>query len=499
MSNTHNSALVLVDSNAIPRTQTQRKKNWKCTFPDCKETPKTRYNCYAHVWDSHLRTLMSQEENNPENIMLTTFKNSSQKNLLKKYCEQYMIKLVDKIPPTKPKHSYPFAFGSEAYSPKSLSNDVDGTSTNDANTHENSFSGSLLNGTNTSESNHYQSFETQTSPIRSDQQFISTDSVYASQLSPNINGNDIKIEMQSPQTVSFQQEQTQPIQQQTTEQMYQMQQEIDMNQQQEIDMNQHQFNQENQVFNNFSIQLPFNNSEQFSPDDFVKIEKINENLRQLHVFGEMFAENGFLVRSDARFKTDISEIQSALDGVTSLVGVSYAYKNNPDDKKFGLIAQQVQKIYPDLVKEADDGTLSVDYLGVIPIIVQALKEIHSNAQGLGEVEEISEVSTRAGFAMDRLEKLLFEIDCKNIQTSENSKFEQWKYRATHVFGPTSFLVFSCLFSTIITIVIPVVFSSLYFLMCSMVILSVILWLFVFINRHEAMLFLTSKRAFFSDS
>ena len=32
-----------------------RKKLWKCTFKGCTEPPKTRYNCYSHIWDAHLR------------------------------------------------------------------------------------------------------------------------------------------------------------------------------------------------------------------------------------------------------------------------------------------------------------------------------------------------------------------------------------------------------------------------------------------------------------
>lgn len=41
---------------------------------------------------------------------------------------------------------------------------------------------------------------------------------------------------------------------------------------------------------------------------FVEIVKIGEEMRKLHVFGEVFAEYGFIQRSDERFKTDIKTV-----------------------------------------------------------------------------------------------------------------------------------------------------------------------------------------------
>ncbi|EDS89418.1 hypothetical protein EHI_156460, partial [Entamoeba histolytica HM-1:IMSS] len=141
--------LVLVESEQIPRTQNQRKKNWKCTFPKCEEAPKTRYNCYAHVWDAHLRTELSKPGKNPNNLLLTTFKLSPQKDDIKRLCEDYMIKLIDKYPPTKIKKKiiinnndgdnnlqYPFAFDPNS---KSFDNEI----------HTNSSSNSVINNETT--------------------------------------------------------------------------------------------------------------------------------------------------------------------------------------------------------------------------------------------------------------------------------------------------------------------------------------------------------------
>ena len=39
----------------------------------------------------------------------------------------------------------------------------------------------------------------------------------------------------------------------------------------------------------------------------------------------------------------------------NLVGVSYSYNNDENDKRYGFIAQEVEKQFPNLVKEDDEG------------------------------------------------------------------------------------------------------------------------------------------------
>ncbi|ELP92129.1 hypothetical protein EIN_380760 [Entamoeba invadens IP1] len=442
--------LVLVSSSDIPRTRRFRKKNWKCTYPHCTDPPKTKYNVTSHIWDSHLRTEIGKPGNNPHNLVLTTFKDSPQKEIIKQLCEPYMVKLVDKITPkTKPKpDNFPFAFEQNTSDQNSDINHI----------HTNSSSNSVIGFDHSNEMNNE----------------------YAIQMEPQIPPNSPLDRPKCPQHT----------------QITRMQQNVQQQMQQ---------NFENATRQNVLPQPPHPIPEvemsqqqtgHYSFEDFVKIEKINENLRQLHVLGEVFAENGFLVRSDARAKTDIEEIHSALSGVLSLDGVSYAYKNNPTDKKYGFVAQEIESIYPDLVKRDRDGNMSVDYIGVIPILVEALKEINRNAEGMKNDQELTGVSLRVDSAINRLEKLLFEADCKNLQKEESSKFEQWKSKTMHIFGPVSFLIFACLFSSILSIILPIVFPSMYFLMCASVVLSVTLWIFVFINRKEAVKFLMSKRAFF---
>ena len=80
--------------------------------------------------------------------------------------------------------------------------------------------------------------------------------------------------------------------------------------------------------------------------------------------------------SDARLKKDIQPLQSALENIETISGYQYHWKEEGRDsaQQIGLLAQEVQKIYPQLVKEDSNGTLSVNYSGMVPVLLEAIKE-----------------------------------------------------------------------------------------------------------------------------
>ena len=78
---------------------------------------------------------------------------------------------------------------------------------------------------------------------------------------------------------------------------------------------------------------------------------------------------------------------SSLNKVCKLNGTLYEW--NTDMKKhhgregyeYGLIAQEVQKEFPEMVYE-EDGYLSVDYIQMIPVLVESIKELKSELDTL---------------------------------------------------------------------------------------------------------------------
>ena len=82
------------------------------------------------------------------------------------------------------------------------------------------------------------------------------------------------------------------------------------------------------------------------------------------------------VNSDMRLKSNIVSLGNTVSKLLLIDGKSYTMKANEAIEKIGLLAQEVQKAFPELVKESgdEDGTLSVNYQGMIPVLINAIKE-----------------------------------------------------------------------------------------------------------------------------
>jgi hypothetical protein len=84
--------------------------------------------------------------------------------------------------------------------------------------------------------------------------------------------------------------------------------------------------------------------------------------------------------SDVRLKENIKPIESALDKAMKLQGVTFDWKQKEDSilelkEDIGFIAQDVQKVVPELVRENEDGMLSMRHQGIAPILLEAIKEL----------------------------------------------------------------------------------------------------------------------------
>ena len=93
----------------------------------------------------------------------------------------------------------------------------------------------------------------------------------------------------------------------------------------------------------------------------------------LKVTGKIFASDDIVAFSDARQKRDIAPITDALHKVRSLVGVLYT--DGSDQRKTGLLAQDVQAVLPEAVTTDENGNLALAYGNLAGILVQAIKEL----------------------------------------------------------------------------------------------------------------------------
>lgn len=104
----------------------------------------------------------------------------------------------------------------------------------------------------------------------------------------------------------------------------------------------------------------------------------------LQVNGDIKFSGVITDTSDIRLKTDIVPLGPSLAKVTALRPISFRMKDKPSHTEFGFAAQDVEKIYPELVVTADDDmkSLSLNYIGLIAPMTQAITELNAKADRL---------------------------------------------------------------------------------------------------------------------
>jgi hypothetical protein len=87
--------------------------------------------------------------------------------------------------------------------------------------------------------------------------------------------------------------------------------------------------------------------------------------------------SGLACPSDENLKKDITTLDAALNNILALRPVTYRLKteNETSQLSTGLIAQEVQQIFPTLVKTQRDSTLALNYGGLTPFIIKAIQEL----------------------------------------------------------------------------------------------------------------------------
>ena len=127
--------------------------------------------------------------------------------------------------------------------------------------------------------------------------------------------------------------------------------------------------------------------------------------------GRVWARQAYLTSSDLNFKANVETINDALTTISRLRGVTYNRKYTTDSivfkdgnqgidsiiqverfepKEFGLIAQEVQSIVPEVVHKMQDSTLAISYSSIIPILIEAIKEQQDQIDELRKTISLSE-------------------------------------------------------------------------------------------------------------
>ena len=139
----------------------------------------------------------------------------------------------------------------------------------------------------------------------------------------------------------------------------------------------------------------YNNSSG-SPDTWISSQRLfaigngtadndRNNAFVIYKNGNGYLQGTWSHGSDKKLKKDIKPLQNAGELLSKLNGYTYYWKNTQRqgaDRQVGVIAQEVQQVLPDLVKDNENNHLSVNYIGFIPYLIEANKELRVESEEL---------------------------------------------------------------------------------------------------------------------
>ena len=85
--------------------------------------------------------------------------------------------------------------------------------------------------------------------------------------------------------------------------------------------------------------------------------------------------------SDMTLKQDFIPINNSLDIISRLTGFGFTWKDSKQ-KAYGLSAQEVEKVIPEIVKDRPDGTKGINYMNLTAFLIEAIKDLKQEIQEL---------------------------------------------------------------------------------------------------------------------
>ncbi|MFC1799619.1 tail fiber domain-containing protein [Candidatus Eisenbacteria bacterium] len=118
---------------------------------------------------------------------------------------------------------------------------------------------------------------------------------------------------------------------------------------------------------------------------------VDPGANKLYVNGLACGTSSWAICSDLKFKRDIRDVARAIDKVMSLRGVSFLWrteehadKNFDSGRHYGVIAQETERVLPEVVRQGNDGERLVAYSEIVPVLVEAIKTQQKTIEALEE-------------------------------------------------------------------------------------------------------------------
>jgi hypothetical protein len=102
----------------------------------------------------------------------------------------------------------------------------------------------------------------------------------------------------------------------------------------------------------------------------------NQNKLTIFANGNATLAGTLTQNSDERLKQNIQHLNNPLEKLTALSGYTYRWKDagRGSEEQIGLLAQEVEKQFPQLVRTDENGTKSVAYQNLVPVLIEAIKQ-----------------------------------------------------------------------------------------------------------------------------
>jgi len=140
----------------------------------------------------------------------------------------------------------------------------------------------------------------------------------------------------------------------------------------------------------------------------------------LHVNGAVAGFGAYVNTSDERLKKNIKVLPNALDSICKLNGVSFDWrrdeykdKNMAAGKQIGVIAQNVEKVYPEIVSTDKEGYKSVASASLVAPLIEAVKELKTlNDNQQKQIEAQKKEIDNQTVAINSIQKEIAELKAK---------------------------------------------------------------------------------------
>ena len=131
----------------------------------------------------------------------------------------------------------------------------------------------------------------------------------------------------------------------------------------------------------------------------------------MNINGSLHASGNLTQNSDARLKKDIKPLTHALDAILKLQGKTYRWKEDTtfaNKADIGLVAQEVEKVFPELVAENEQGYKGIAYSKLTAVLIEAMKE--QQQQFTAEITALQKENTQLKTIMaEQMDALLARV------------------------------------------------------------------------------------------